>query len=98
MTFTIRLGHSEHVFTARDEETVLEAALRSGLVLPYGCRNGACGSCKGKLLSGAIHYRDITLTGITPEENSAGFVLLCQARPLSDVVVQVCKEEEIDQL
>ena len=88
MTFTIRLGHSEHVFTARDEETVLEAALRSGLVLPYGCRNGACGSCKAKLLSGAIHYRDITLTGITPEENSAGFVLLCQALPASDLVIE----------
>ena len=88
MTFTIRLHNDDRVFTARDGETVLEAALRSGLVLPYGCRNGACGTCKGKLLGGEIRYRDIPLTGITPEERKSGSVLFCQALPASDLVIE----------
>ena len=88
MTFNIRLQQGGHVFTSREGETVLEAALRSGVVLPYGCRNGACGSCKGKLINGRIHYQDVTLTGITPEERNAGFVLLCQALPVSDLVIE----------
>lgn len=88
MSFKIRLHNDVRVFTAKDEETVLEAALRSGVVLPYGCRNGACGTCKGKLLSGEIRYRDITLTGITPEERDSGSVLFCQALPASDLVIE----------
>jgi len=88
MTFNIRLHNDDRVFTARDDETVLEAALRSGVVLPYGCRNGACGSCKGKLLSGEVRYRDDMVTGITPEERRAGFALFCQALPQSDLVLE----------
>lgn len=88
MNFNIRLHHDDHTFTAREDETVLEAALRSGVVLPYGCRNGACGACKGKLVRGEIRYRDIALTGITPEERDGGFVLLCQALPASDLVIE----------
>ena len=88
MTFRIHLQKSDRDFTAREEETVLDAALRTGVVLPYGCRNGACGTCMGKLLSGTIHYRDILLTGITPEERSAGYALFCQALPSSDLVIE----------
>ena len=88
MTFSIHLHNDDRVFTARVDETVLEAALRSGVVLPYGCRNGACGTCKGRLLSGEIRYRDITLTGITPEERESGSVLFCQALPASDLVIE----------
>jgi len=88
MTFTIRLQNDDRVFTAREDETVLEAALRSGLVLPYGCRNGSCGSCKGKLLGGEIVYRDDSVTGITPEERRAGYALFCQALPRSDLLIE----------
>jgi len=70
-------------------ETILAAALRSGRNFPYGCRNGACGSCKGKLISGKIQYGEIPLTGITEKEREAGFALFCQARPVSDLVIEV---------
>ena len=53
---TVRLEPSGHTFTVEPGETVLEAALRHGVGLPYGCRNGACGSCKGTLKSGEIEY------------------------------------------
>jgi CDP-4-dehydro-6-deoxyglucose reductase len=58
------------------------------MVLPYGCRNGACGACKGKLLDGEIRYRGVELTGITPEERGKGTVLFCQALPASDLVIE----------
>src|SRR5690348_203151 len=43
-------------FDVEDGESVLAAALRQGYVLPYGCRNGACGSCKGRLVEGTVDY------------------------------------------
>ncbi|MEK7768193.1 MAG: 2Fe-2S iron-sulfur cluster-binding protein, partial [Pseudomonadota bacterium] len=50
MSYRITIQPSGHVFTAEPGETVLQAALRQGFPLPYGCRNGACGSCKGKII------------------------------------------------
>ena len=43
---------SDHVVRHADDETVLEAAMKADLILPYGCRNGACGTCKGEILEG----------------------------------------------
>ena len=87
MTFHIRLQNSERVFTAKAGETVLEAALRAGVILPYGCRNGACGTCKGSLISGTVQYREASLAGITAQEQGAGFALYCRALPRSDLVI-----------
>ena len=56
MTHQITLMPSGHTCTAQAGETVLEAALREGFLLPYGCRNGACGSCKGRVLQGAVDH------------------------------------------
>jgi len=58
MTFQVEIKSSAHRFPVEDGETVLEAALRHGIGLPYGCRNGACGSCVATLESGSIHYPD----------------------------------------
>ena len=69
-------------------EAILAAALRQGLVLPYGCKNGACGSCKGKILSGNVDYGVYQPKVLTDEEKSLGKALFCQAKPLSDVVIE----------
>jgi ferredoxin len=53
---TVTLQPSGHQFQVEEGEAVLAAALRQGFVLPYGCKNGACGSCKGKILSGSVDY------------------------------------------
>ena len=53
---SITLSPGGQTFQAEDGESVLSAALRSGLVIPYGCKNGACGSCKGKIISGSVDY------------------------------------------
>jgi CDP-4-dehydro-6-deoxyglucose reductase len=88
MTFKIRIQSSGREFTAGEKETVLAAALRQGVMLPYSCRNGACGSCKGKLLSGQIDYGTYETKAMSEAEREQGRALFCQARPLSDLVKQ----------
>jgi ferredoxin len=83
-------------FAADGGAPILDVALERGMDLPFGCRMGSCGMCAARLLEGRIDQsRQIFLT---EEQQRAGFVLLCQAHPLSDVVVRVCTNEEIDQL
>jgi CDP-4-dehydro-6-deoxyglucose reductase len=74
-------------------ESILDAALRQGLALPYGCRNGACRSCKGRILEGEISYPDGTPKSLTPLDAAQGFALLCRAHARTDLRIAV---EEID--
>jgi ring-1,2-phenylacetyl-CoA epoxidase subunit PaaE len=66
------------------DESVLDAALRAGLDLPYSCRDGVCGTCRAKLTSGQVHQ---PMADLSPAEVDAGYVLTCQARPRSEDVV-----------
>ncbi len=91
MSFQVTIQPSGHVYRAEPGETVLESALREGFTLPYGCRNGACGSCKGKIVSGMVDYGDYQETALSDAEKQAGFALFCCARPLSDLVIE-CRE------
>jgi len=84
----ITIRNTGHRFTANPDETVLQAALREGLILPYGCRDGACGSCKGKLIEGSIDYGKCSEKALPEAEREAGMALFCQARPLSDLVIE----------
>jgi CDP-4-dehydro-6-deoxyglucose reductase, E3 len=69
-------------------EPVLQAALAAGLNLPHSCKSGHCSSCRARLITGEIHYPSGRPPGITEEEAAGGQVLLCQARPRSDLVVE----------
>jgi len=84
----VTLQPSGHQFSVEAGESILTAALRHGFVLPYGCRNGACGSCKGKLLEGRVDYGEYQKKALSDAEKAAGKALFCQARPLGDVVVE----------
>jgi CDP-4-dehydro-6-deoxyglucose reductase, E3 len=79
---------SGHAFEVQEGESVLTAALRQDLVLPYGCRNGACGSCKGRIVEGTVDYGVYQKKALTDEEKAQGKALFCQARPLTDLVVE----------
>ena len=87
----VTLKPSDHVFTAWDDETILDAALREGFVISYGCRNGACGTCKGRLLAGTVDYGTYQDTALTDAEKRLGLALFCQARPCGDIVIE-CRE------
>ena len=84
----VTLKPSGQQFQVDASETILAAALRQGLVLPYGCKNGACGSCKGKLLEGSVDYGVYQKRVFTDEEKAQGKALFCQAKPLGDVVIE----------
>lgn len=92
MRHRVQIKPNEQQFYVESNETVLDAALRQGINLKYGCRNGACGACKGKLLEGDLHYEEdpIALSDDDKEENLAIF---CAAMPDSDLVIEV---DEID--
>ena len=86
---TVRLEPSGHTFTVAAGETLLEAALRQAIGLPYGCRNGACGACKGVLRSGQLEYGDYQERALHPSEKAAGKALTCCTQPLTDIVFEV---------
>ena len=88
MAHQVTIRNTGHQFQAADGESILQAALNAGLVLPYGCRDGACGSCKGKLVEGQIDYGRYSERALAPAEREGGFALFCQAKPLSDVVIE----------
>jgi CDP-4-dehydro-6-deoxyglucose reductase len=87
--YRITLQPSGNTFNVAADETIIEAALRQGIGLPYGCRNGACGSCKGKVAEGKLDYGVYQERTLRPEEKAAGKALFCVARPLSDLTLEV---------
>src|SRR5213594_2375596 len=88
MTHQVTIRNTGHRFQVQDGATILQGALDAGLVLPYGCRDGACGSCKGKLIEGGIDYGRHSEKALTSQERGQGYALFCQAKPLSDVVIE----------
>ncbi len=97
MRFKIQTEPDERIFYAEAGETVLAAALRQGIGLPYGCRDGQCGSCAARLLTGSIRYPSGQTAGL--EGKPAGTCLTCQAVPESDLrlgVTQVKTAAEIE--
>jgi CDP-4-dehydro-6-deoxyglucose reductase len=91
MPHRITIKPSNHAFETQDDDTVLEAALREGFVIAYSCRNGACGTCKGKVLEGAVDYGTYQEGTLTEDDKAAGYALFCQAKPLTDLVIE-CRE------
>src|SRR6202050_3795964 len=87
--FEVRITPHGRVVRAKAEQSILDAALDAGLNLPHSCKSGHCSSCRARLLTGHIHYPHGTPLGLTVEEARAGQVLLCQARALSDLTVDV---------
>jgi CDP-4-dehydro-6-deoxyglucose reductase, E3 len=85
----VRLEPSGHTFTVAPGETILEAAIRQGIGLPYGCRNGACGACKGVLRSGEVEMEEYQERALHEHEKAAGKALTCRSHPLSDIVFEV---------
>lgn len=85
---SVTVRPSGHVFTVDADETVLAAALRAGINLPYGCRSGACGTCKGKLIEGQIAHSAHSRSALSAEEEVKGHALFCSAFPQTDLVIE----------
>ena len=83
---TVHPGNREIV--ARAGETILEAGLRAGLDMPYECRNGGCGACKGSVLNGQIQQGMFQRSALSDAERAQGKTLFCCAVPLSDLELE----------
>jgi len=88
MRHRVTVQPSGNAFEVPEGDTILAAALNEGFHLPYGCRNGACGSCKGKILAGEIDYGKYQHGALSDDERAAGYALFCQARPLTDLTIE----------
>src|ERR1051325_1975244 len=89
MAFNVTIRQSGRQFQVEPDEPVLTAALRQGIGLPYGCRNGACGACKGILRSGDLVYGEYQERALHASEKAAGKALTCCTQPVGDIVFEV---------
>ncbi len=91
MRYQVTVQPSGRQFAAETDETLLDAALRQGLTMPYGCKDGACGACKGQVMSGSVEHGMAQPHALTDQEKTAGLALYCCARPTSDLTIE-CKQ------
>ncbi len=96
MNFRIRTEPADQRFDAAPGETILAAALRQGVGLPYGCRNGTCGACAARLITGQVDYPSDTTSGL--EGKPPGTCLTCQAVPSADLVLGVAPFRGVAQI
>ena len=87
-SFSVTVLPSERTFSVQHDEAILPAGIRQGIGLPYGCKDGACGSCKCKMLSGSVVHGPHQAKALSPQEAQDGWVLTCCAVPTSDVVLE----------
>jgi len=86
--YGVRIEPQGRTLRVNAGQPVLEAALHAGLNLPHSCKSGHCGSCRARLRSGQVRYPGARPLGLSAQEAAAGSILLCQARPESDLVVE----------
>lgn len=85
MAFNVTVENSEYRFPCEPNESVLDAAQRAGLEIPFSCRKGVCGTCKGRVVSGDT--RAFAGDALSPVERTEGQALFCNTRPRSDLII-----------
>ncbi|HOL37235.1 MAG TPA: CDP-6-deoxy-delta-3,4-glucoseen reductase [Rubrivivax sp.] len=88
MSHKVTLHPAERSFEVADDEPILAAAIRQGIGMPYGCRDGACGSCKSRLLEGRVVHGPHQHKALSPQEQAHGLILTCCGYAQSDCVIE----------
>jgi CDP-4-dehydro-6-deoxyglucose reductase, E3 len=89
VSYEVILKPSGNRYAVEAGETVLAAAMKAGLFVPYSCRSGACSACKGRVVEGRVEHGHVLERALRPEERERGYALLCSAKPLSDLTIEV---------
>ncbi|WCN39511.1 2Fe-2S iron-sulfur cluster-binding protein [Aneurinibacillus uraniidurans] len=90
-TYNMYVRGQDKEIKASAQRTLLDAAAAARLPLLVGCKGGGCGVCKVRVVDGTIEHGFYSKSVLTDEERSVGYVLACQAKPLSDVTIDLCK-------
>ncbi len=99
MSYKLTILPGDHQIIVDDENTtLLEAATAAGLMLPHSCRDGVCGACKGKVITGTVDYGKHAADTLTDEEKAAGLALFCCARPTSDITIECTRVTRADDI
>ena len=89
MAHKVTLVPSGHQFEVAEGQNVLQAGLDAGLAIPYSCRAGVCRTCRGLVKEGKVDYGNVSPAYLSEGDKAAGYALLCQAKPLADLTVEV---------
>lgn len=96
--FNVTVQPSGRRFTVDAGEAILAAGIRQGIGLPYGCKDGACGSCKCRKLEGTVTHGPHQSKALSADEAAAGWVLTCCAIPQTDVLLESRQVTELGAL
>ena len=96
-TYKIKIQSSGQEFDVKPSQTILEGAIESGITLPYGCQDGACGSCKGKIISGKFFLNEYQSSALTDSDIRAGNTLYCKTMAQEDLIIEPNIPEVYDQ-
>jgi len=97
MRAKVQVRPSGHTFEVERGESVLDAALRQGISLPYGCRNGACGACKGRVVDGSVRYLEDPMA-LSEADEREGAALFCIAQPEGDLTIEMDEIEAAQEI
>jgi phenol hydroxylase P5 protein len=87
-SYTVTVDPLGRQVSCREDQSVLDACLRAGVWLPHSCTHGTCGTCKADLLEGDVDHGDASGFALMDFERDEGKLLLCQARPRSDLTIE----------
>lgn len=96
MTYNVRVKPSGIEYTVSENDTLLDAAISSGIYLEHSCLSGSCGLCKARLVSGSVKSEKVADSVLSEEEVSQGCILTCQSKPQSDIEVEAAYYPQLD--
>ncbi len=96
LSFQVTVEPLGEILEVEEGQTILDAALRAGVALPYACNHGLCGTCKVDVLEGEVEHGEASAFALMDVERDEGKCLTCCARPRSDLVIEADVEEEPD--
>jgi ferredoxin len=86
MSYIIKVSDSDIQIPCQEGDSILQAVTQAGYEIPYSCKTGICGSCKGQVLAGQVD-QPTTFESVSHEERERGLTLFCQAKPTSDIEI-----------
>src|SRR5207342_216941 len=95
MAHRVTLKPSGHTYEVEEGKNVLQAGLDAGFMMPYSCRSGVCRTCRGTIVEGKVDHGMVHSNYLPDSDKAQGYALLCQARPLSDLVIEVREVEGV---